>query len=201
MSASPSYSSASCYPAHVPLPAGFVTPCLPTKASQPPSGPLRVHESTTASELSLARRANGCGSTISVPPNRRGAGQHLHVPMRAPVQAWHRRSFRNLITTCELPPRIAAQAFQRVRTPPPCSKGEGVFLLDSQFGCRTKKDECLAESESLAETQPSLRHAFKHVYGFILQAVKGDKAAADAIFEDYLAGNYPKNCCQFRGVA
>jgi hypothetical protein len=26
------------------------------------------------------------------------------------------------------------------------------------------------------------------VYGFILQAVKGDKAAANAIFEDYLAG-------------
>jgi hypothetical protein len=44
--------------------------------------------------------------------------------------------------------------------------------------------QCLAESESLAETQPSLRHAFRHVYGFILQAVKGDKAAADAIFED-----------------
>ncbi len=48
--------------------------------------------------------------------------------------------------------------------------------------------QCLAESESLAETQPSLRRAFRHVYGFILQAVKGDKAAADAIFEDYLAG-------------
>ena len=48
--------------------------------------------------------------------------------------------------------------------------------------------QCLAESESLAEAQPSLRHAFKHVYGFILQAVKGDKAAANAIFEDYLAG-------------
>jgi hypothetical protein len=48
--------------------------------------------------------------------------------------------------------------------------------------------QCLAESESLAKTQPSLRHAFKHVYGFILQAVKGDKAAADVIFEDYLAG-------------
>jgi hypothetical protein len=30
--------------------------------------------------------------------------------------------------------------------------------------------QCLAESESLAETQPSLTHAFKHVYGFILQA-------------------------------
>jgi hypothetical protein len=57
--------------------------------------------------------------------------------------------------------------------------------------------QCLAESESLAETQPSLRRAFRHVYGFILQAVKGDKAAADAIFEDYL----PKNCCQFRAVA
>ena len=50
--------------------------------------------------------------------------------------------------------------------------------------------QCLAESESLAETQPSLRHAFRHVYGFILQAVKGDKAAADAIFEDYLAGKF-----------
>ena len=48
--------------------------------------------------------------------------------------------------------------------------------------------ECLAESESLSETQPTLGHAFRHVYGFILQAVKGDKAAADAIFEDYLAG-------------
>jgi hypothetical protein len=62
------------------------------------------------------------------------------------------------------------------------------FLLDSQCGCRTKMKVNLAESESLAQTQPSLRHAFKHVYGFILQGVKGDKAAADAIFEDYLAG-------------
>ena len=26
------------------------------------------------------------------------------------------------------------------------------------------------------------------MYGFILQAVRGEKAAADAIFEDYLAG-------------
>jgi len=46
--------------------------------------------------------------------------------------------------------------------------------------------ECPAESESLAETQPTLQHAFRHVYGFILQAVRGDKAAADAIFENYL---------------
>jgi hypothetical protein len=48
--------------------------------------------------------------------------------------------------------------------------------------------ECPAESESLTETQPTLRHAFRHVYDFILQAVKGDRATADAIFEDYLAG-------------
>ena len=41
--------------------------------------------------------------------------------------------------------------------------------------------ECPAESECL-------RHAFRHVYGFILQGVRGDKAAADAIFENYLAG-------------
>ena len=54
---------------------------------------------------------------------------------------------------------------------------------------RTKRGgECPAESESLAETQPTLRHAFRHVYGFILQAVRGEKAAADAIFENYLAG-------------
>lgn len=49
-------------------------------------------------------------------------------------------------------------------------------------------EECPAESESVPETQPTLRHAFRHVYGFILQAVRGDKAAADAIFENYLAG-------------
>jgi hypothetical protein len=45
-----------------------------------------------------------------------------------------------------------------------------------------------AEDEPSAETQPTLRGTFRHVYGFILQAVKGDRAAADAIFEDYLAG-------------
>jgi hypothetical protein len=45
-----------------------------------------------------------------------------------------------------------------------------------------------AEGEALAETQPTPRDAFRHVYGFILQAVKGDKVTADAIFEDYLAG-------------
>ena len=45
-----------------------------------------------------------------------------------------------------------------------------------------------AKSEPLAETQPTLRHAFRHVYRFILQAVKGDKTTAHAIFEDYLAG-------------
>jgi hypothetical protein len=48
--------------------------------------------------------------------------------------------------------------------------------------------ECPAESESLTETQPTLRHTFRDVYDFILQAVKGDRAAADAIFEDYVAG-------------
>jgi ATP-dependent DNA ligase len=28
----------------MPLPPGFVPPCLPTKAAQPPSGPLWLHE-------------------------------------------------------------------------------------------------------------------------------------------------------------
>jgi hypothetical protein len=45
--------------------------------------------------------------------------------------------------------------------------------------------ESLAESESLSEIQPT---PFRQVYDFLLQAVKGDKATADAIFEDYLAG-------------
>jgi hypothetical protein len=45
-----------------------------------------------------------------------------------------------------------------------------------------------AEDEALAEIQSTTRGAFRHVYGFILQAVKGDKATADVIFEDYLAG-------------
>jgi hypothetical protein len=48
--------------------------------------------------------------------------------------------------------------------------------------------ECPAECAPLAETQSTLRHAFRQVYGFILQAVKGDIATAHAIFEDYLAG-------------
>jgi hypothetical protein len=59
---------------------------------------------------------------------------------------------------------------------------------------------CLAERESLSEIQPTLWHTFSHVYHFILQAVKGDRATADTIFEDYLLENYPKNYCLFRGV-
>jgi len=48
--------------------------------------------------------------------------------------------------------------------------------------------ESPAEREPLAETQPSLRGAFEDVYRFILQAVKGDRATAETIFEDYLDG-------------
>ena len=44
------------------------------------------------------------------------------------------------------------------------------------------------EDETLAEIQSTTRGAFRLVYGFILQAVKGDKAAANLIFEDYFAG-------------
>ena len=46
--------------------------------------------------------------------------------------------------------------------------------------------ESPAEREPLTETQPSLRGAFEDVYRFILQAVKGDRATAETIFEDYL---------------
>jgi hypothetical protein len=58
-----------------------------------------------------------------------------------------------------------------------------------------------AEVEALAEIRSTTRGAFRLVYGFILQAVKGDKATANLILEDFLPENYPKNCCQSRGVA
>jgi hypothetical protein len=48
--------------------------------------------------------------------------------------------------------------------------------------------EPLTETQPITETQPSFRGAFGDVYRFILQAVKGDKAVADMIFEDYLHG-------------
>jgi ATP-dependent DNA ligase len=32
------------YKIHMPLPLGFVPPCLPTKAPQPPSGDAWLHE-------------------------------------------------------------------------------------------------------------------------------------------------------------
>ena len=48
--------------------------------------------------------------------------------------------------------------------------------------------EPLTETQPITETQPSFRGAFGDVYRFILQAVKGDRAAADMIFEDYLHG-------------
>jgi hypothetical protein len=40
----------------------------------------------------------------------------------------------------------------------------------------------------LLRPSPLFGGTFRHVYRFILQAVKGKRAAADAIFEDYLAG-------------
>ena len=91
-------------------------------------------------------------------------------------------------------------SFPENADPPPYSKGEG-FLLDSQMWMPDKNGECLAESESLAETQPTLRHTFKHVYGFILQALKGDKAAADAILRIIWLEHYPTNYCRFRSKA
>jgi hypothetical protein len=90
------------------------------------------------------------------------------------------------MATCEL--LRQRKLFSQSAEPPLCSKGEGVFFGLKMWMPNKNGGECPAESASLAETQPTLRHAFRHVYGFILQAVRGDKAAADAIFENYLAG-------------
>jgi hypothetical protein len=51
-----------------------------------------------------------------------------------------------------------------------------------------RNGQCVADSESLAQKEPTLSDTFKHVYGFILRAVNGDKDSADTIFQDYLAG-------------
>ena len=45
-----------------------------------------------------------------------------------------------------------------------------------------------AEGEPLPDTRTSLRRLFANVYRFILQAVNGDRATADALLEDYLDG-------------
>jgi hypothetical protein len=73
-------------------------------------------------------------------------------------------------------------------TPTLLEKGEGFFVGLIMRMPNKNGGECPAEGATLAENQPAVGHAFRHVYGFILQAVKNDKAAADAIFEDYLAG-------------
>ena len=56
-------------------------------------------------------------------------------------------------------------------------------------------DQSPAEGEPLAETQPSLRGVFADVYRFILQAVNGDRATADTLFEDYLDGKLSELAC------
>jgi hypothetical protein len=47
-----------------------------------------------------------------------------------------------------------------------------------------------------SEIQPT---PFRQVYDFILHAVKGDKATADAIFEDYLAGKLSEELLSISG--
>jgi hypothetical protein len=42
------------------------------------------------------------------------------------------------------------------------------------------------------EEPPSISHTFRHVYRFILRAMQGDTAVASALFQQYLAGELPK---------
>jgi hypothetical protein len=87
----------------------------------------------------------------------------LPVAMRAPAQ---RHSY-DLTTTCKwyfVDSSVGAKQMLRVKS------------LSSARRRRWQR---------WSEIQPA---PFRQVYDFILQAVKGDKATADAIFEDYLAG-------------
>jgi hypothetical protein len=63
-----------------------------------------------------------------------------------------------------------------------------MWLPNKNGGESPAEGEPLTETQPITETQPSFRGAFGDVYRFILQAVKGDRAAADMIFEDYLHG-------------
>jgi ATP-dependent DNA ligase len=48
------------------LPAGFIAPCLPTKADTPPSGEAWLHEIKHDGFRIIARKmATGCGFTAS----------------------------------------------------------------------------------------------------------------------------------------
>jgi hypothetical protein len=89
------------------------------------------------------------------------------------------------MTTCELSRQRKLSS--RVRNPR-LARMARVFFWTQKWMPNKNGGECPAEGESLAESRPTLRHAFRHVYGFILHAVRGDTAAADAIFESYLAG-------------
>ena len=82
------------YPAPmiVPLPAVFITPCLPSKATQPPSGSDWVHEiKHDGYRLMLCRDGSGSaasprtamtGPTASLPSSSRAAGYGAIVPDR-----------------------------------------------------------------------------------------------------------------------
>src|SRR5207248_7716281 len=52
------------YSAAMPLPRGFVPPCLPTKAQQPPSGDRWVHESKAGPGLRLNEHIEADGPTV-----------------------------------------------------------------------------------------------------------------------------------------
>ena len=54
-----------------------------------------------------------------------------------------------------------------------------------------------AQGQPLTATQTSLRGIFADVYRFILQAVNGDRATADRLFEDFLNGKLSEQLLSF----
>jgi hypothetical protein len=55
-----------------------------------------------------------------------------------------------------------------------------------------RSNKWLKMSLDPADKECSISHTFRHVYRFILEAMKGDTAAASAIFEKYLGGELPE---------
>ena len=56
----------------------------------------------------------------------------------------------------------------------------------------TRSNKWLKMSLDPVDKECSISHTFRHVYRFILEAMKGDTAAASAIFEKYLGGELPE---------
>jgi bifunctional non-homologous end joining protein LigD len=85
----------------MPLPRGFVPPCLPTKAPQPPTGDAWLHEIKHDGFRVVARKDGERVKLYSRPGNDLTCRFALNAPHLVPIEAW------------SVPPRSCAVALPR----------------------------------------------------------------------------------------